>query len=209
MLPLKGGTVNDDYRTRHSEFQIDNFILTKGNWTTWGMYRQCLREVDSRERTKCELEEQLELLELDVSELESEGGAIDKRKAIELRGKRRGVGYLKREIAENERELSRFREHEQRLKEIVGELTDERRSELEADHWATKTRLMAAIDLATVGSIQPNTIPMILCLPAEIRLPILKDIKATVSEARLGKEGPLNRWLLEDLPQIPEQKKLP
>src|SRR5690606_38102694 len=56
----------NDHRAGHSEFQIEQFILTRGNWSPFGRYKQCLREIDSRRRAIQDMHLELAQLQLDL-----------------------------------------------------------------------------------------------------------------------------------------------
>ena len=184
-----------DHQGGHSDLQIERFITIKGNWTAYGRYKQCLREIDGRHRGLQELREEAELAALDLQDAarwlgsETEGTADHTRRRIARDRQQRRLDQTRRAIAEQERELQRFVELATELKQQLGELTPRRRSELERELWAVRTRAMVALDLFTSGSLSTATAELLIALPADIRRPILAAAK------QAEQQGGLFDWL--------------
>ena len=183
-----------DHQGGHSDLQIERFITIRGNWTAYGRYKQCLREIDGRHHGLQDLREEAELAELDLQDAdhlvsETEGSADHTRRRIARDRQQRRLDQTRRAIAEQERELQRFVELATELQQQLGELTPERRSELERELWAVRTRAMVALDLFTQGSLSPATAELLIALPADIRRPILAAAK------QAEQQGGLFDWL--------------
>ena len=89
---------------------------------------------------------------------------------------------------ETERELSRFVFHALRLKEEIGELTEEKRYQLETKSWAAKGLKMAAIDLMASGRISNQTYDFLFALPKESMVDIIKKLSSKKPMELLGFE---------------------
>lgn len=193
-----------DHQAGHSGLQIDQFIALKGNWTPYGRYKQCLREIDGRHRGLQELHEEAELATLDLDQAASllsglpVGTSDHVRRRIDRDRKRRRLADIQRTIADQQRELDRFVELATDLKEQIGELTPERRAVLDREMWAVRTRAMVALDMFSTGSISASTAELLIALPADMRQPILEAAHSAESD------GGLFDWLTEGPKALPE-----
>lgn len=180
-----------DHQGGHSDLQIEQFITVKGHWTTYGRYKQCLREIDKRHRGLVDLREEAELAAMDLMEAEEPAtlAVTDTRERTRLRIARdrqqRQLDQIQQTIAETERELHRFVAIASELKPQVGELTPERRNELDRELWSVRVRAMVALDMFTQGGLSPATAELLIALPAEIRKPILEDARTVQADGRL------------------------
>jgi chromosome segregation ATPase len=167
-----------DHQLYHSEFQQDYIItLRAGGPTVYGQYKQALRELFKRYRGLKELYTSRELLQIDIEELEQKETTDrfeNRRNQVRLAQKRMGMEDLEKNIQDTEREFKRFYQQATALKAQIGDLTDERRSQLDREMWQAKMQEMAAIDLQTIGRLSNNTYEMIGASPPEIRDPVLK-----------------------------------
>lgn len=167
-----------DHQLYHSEFQQDHMItLRAGGPTAYGQYKQSLRELFKRYRGLKELYTSRELLQIDIEELEQTETADrfeNRRNQVRLAQKRMGMEDLEKNIEDTEREFKRFYQQSAALKAQIGDLTDERRGQLDREMWQAKMQEMAAIDLQTMGRLSNNTYELIGCAPEEIRKPVLK-----------------------------------
>jgi len=66
------------------------------------------------------------------------------------------------------------------LKEQVGELTPERRAELDLDMWMHNIKMIAISDYFSTGRLSGNLIEIVLSLPADIRKKLLPELKESV-----------------------------
>jgi len=164
-----------DFEKFHSQFQIDNFIIGRAG-DDWARYKQALREISTRKNNLINMREQMELDEI--------GPPVWKRATLWLRPKRvRQIHAAKRrrsrlqmagEIAEIDRELARFVELAKRLRKNLGELTPDRRRELEAQTWFNKARQLILIDsIVNGGQPSATTVDFILGLPLEMQSEVL------------------------------------
>lgn len=157
-----------DVRKYHSEFQIDNFIISKGNFTEWGMYVQVLRELETRREAQ-------ELAEIEIERLESKSRSakcqFDRREAIvRLRGMRRSYD-------ERAREIRRFMSIARPLANRFVGMSEEDRAEFEQQEWIERIKFRLGVEMALVGRPSGETVEMIVSLPTEDRLRILQSPK--------------------------------
>jgi len=180
-----------DHQPGHSAFQIAHFIVTRGNWTPWGKYRQCLRELDRRRAGIEQLEHELEIAALDLADLArrwSFRATTRRRRALERRQLTRKMRDLRLQLRDVRRELNVFLAIARSLKATLGELTQEQRAALEEETWRTKLRGMAALDLATQGRISEPTLSLLLATPHDWHAPLLRQIRRAL-DARGTNEG--------------------
>ena len=119
-----------DYQPKHSQFQIDNFII--GNQgCNWSKYKQALREIDGRYNSLIGQKEDLELFDLK----RVWRWPFGRKAQIRAIRRKRDRQTLADNIAETERELRRFVEIAVKLKERIGKLDYEKRKVLESDSW--------------------------------------------------------------------------
>jgi len=198
-----------DHQMYHSDFQMDYFITARAGGTVYGQYKQALRELFKRYRGLKELYVAKKLLEVDIAELSEwrlfKGKFERARCKINLAEKKMGMEDLDRNICDTEREFEHFYGQAQVLKKEIGDLTIERRAELDRDMWEHRLKSMAAVDYLTQGRIGENTITFIQSAPPAWRHPILKSILG--DEAQRAK---LLNWFLQYdgsvcLPQIPNE----
>lgn len=193
-----------DHQSGHSDLQIDHFIVSKGNWTPYGRYKQCLREIASRHNALLEMREEAELAVLDLDdaklalEREALGTPAAVRKRVACDRQRRRLESIHRTVATQQRELDRLVALATDLKQQVGELTDDRRAELDAELWSVRVRAMVALDMFTSGHLSQSTAELLIALPVEIRQPILQSAKN--AEAT----GELFDWLEQGPRALPQ-----
>ncbi len=182
-----GSFVEDDQRGMTS-FQLENFVAGRTGGTVYGQYKQVCREIAKRWRAWQEANEKWALLRIDINELEeSEGRLHDKefeamRAKIHIAQKNRQyfeLGTLKETL---EREVDVLMAFGHELKQRLGKLTDERRSQLEQDLWVFRTRKQAYLDVNAMGRISRQTADMALSLPLDLRNKLLEDLRKPVSE---------------------------
>jgi hypothetical protein len=151
-----------DHQELHSNFQIENFIIgSQGD--QWAQYKQCLREIKVRRDT---LKDDYGKIAALSHARKKNNFALTKKQKAKRAAIVRQVNALMGTISERERELKRFVVMATGLKKQIGEITDEKREQLEAQSWAAKGRKLAAIDLMAYGRIQTQTLEFIFSLPA-------------------------------------------
>ena len=183
----------------HSEFQIEHFIVGRGNFTPYARYKQAVREIEKRERAADEL-----LLTIEEQTLDLEAARKRwcftrwqrRKRGNELIRKRLALASARRTFEENEFELQRFHELAAEARGELGEITTERIGQLDAEMWESKLRAMVATDLIVQGRLSGPTLELLVSIPQEIRQPILADMRETLEALRIGRDGPLVRALL-------------
>jgi len=176
-------TLLADHQLYHSEFQMDYFITTKAGGTTYGYYKQALRELFKRYRGLKELLTSKQLLQVDIDELEhkiksNNADEFEQRRSeIKLCQNRMGMEDLERNIGDTTREFKHFYNQALGLKEQIGELTDEVRKQLDEDMWRHQIKMMAAIDYIQRGRLGESVMSMLQSTPKGWRMPLVQEIK--------------------------------
>lgn len=175
-----------DHQEKHSDFQIDNFIVG-GQGDTWAQYKQALREIAGRRDSLQALKEDLELLELERRRFKffriGERAQAAARIAAARRIRKRAA--MVQSIAQTERELKRFVGIALELKNAIGDIDKIRRRELEAESWARKARKMAAVDIFLSGSLSRQTMDFLLSFPKEQRKMIFSGFESVTKDRLL------------------------
>ena len=164
----------NDHQIYHSNFQMDNFITIRSGETQYGQYKQAFRGLKELYIAK-------ELLQVDIDESETQHQCklefVQKRAGINLAKHRMDMEDLERNIEHTEREFKRFYAQADALKEQIGELTPEKRNQLDQEMWIHKLKSMVAIDYITKGRIGENALAFMRSIPKEIRKSLLVEIK--------------------------------
>ena len=188
-----------DHELGNSDFQ-DYFLVTvRAGGTTWGMYKQTLRELYKRLRGLREVWCDLQIARMDIPEASSERSRIERIRALlRFEESERSMQNLKREI----RIFYNLAKH---LKSMIGEVDEKRRWSLEYELWEYRAREMVALDIGS-GHAFPsaNTLEHLAALPVEIRQSALDGIK----------DGKIVKWYSNQgrellLPSIHELEEIP
>jgi hypothetical protein len=184
----------EDHQSFHSEFQIDNFIVRKNGVTTWGQYKQALRELLSRESSLKSLYVNIRQIEIDLDEVEYEIDILkasqDIKDGFELRRKEldrlsciEGLKGSEDTLKDTIREFTRFYNITAHLKDKLGDITPEKRLKLEDAHWLYSTKKKIAEDVMETGTISLETRRSINAFPTEKRIE-LRRLLANKDEVR-------------------------
>jgi len=178
-----------DYEKNHSIFQIDNFIIGKQG-DLWAQYKQCLREMRGRIDNLEVLNGELELIKIEIASFKLcwPSKTAIKKKRMKKVWKKRKLEVIAANIIDTEREAVRFAEIAEKLKGELGEITPERRYQLETESWKNKGIKMAAIDILATGRISNQTYDFIFSLPKESQLELFSKLSAKQPMALLGFE---------------------
>lgn len=169
-----------DHQLYHSEFQQDYLITTRAGGTTYGMYKQALRELYKRYRGLKQLYGEKELLQVDIDELEvskADNEFEQRKNDIKHAQKVMQMEEMDKNIEETEREFKRFYQQAVTLKQQIGELTEEKRNALDRDMWEYRLKETAAIDYISQGRLLNTTVENIMSLPIEWRHRVLEEVK--------------------------------
>lgn len=162
-----------DHQSLHSDLQIDAWILNEGNPTDWGRYQQSLRELHSRRGAVESLTREADLALLDLEQCRRSrpwfGSARRQRWATQLEQQRCRLRDVLASLAEHRRELERFHAAANVLRASLGEITPERRAELDRELWLARIQQMAAVEIVANGRIGPQLVKMVAALPADLR----------------------------------------
>ena len=149
-----------DCFTGHDDTQISSFMIIKNGGTTWGCYRQALRELSSRVKTLQaswigvqKLHRKSENLEDDLEKLELQ---------MELAGVYEHVETVKREAA-------KIYTIACSLKQIIGDLDAERIKILNEELWVHKIKIHAVQDILDNGKLSAETRSLIQSLSKPLK----------------------------------------
>lgn len=163
-------TLLNDHEIYHSDFQIAEFIINgDAHGNVYGMYKQALRELAKRKQTLRQnyIDAHRKLDELTHS----------KDDGLDVRELGFALEDFQCTIKHIEREFRQFFTHAVRLKELLGDITLERRRELDKGMWEHRAKHMAAMDLLTLGHFQEKTFNMISSFPDKERAELLHFTK--------------------------------
>ena len=182
-----------DHQKYHSALQMDSFITTRaGSYHPYGMYVQCLRELNGRYyslRQKYIEDEEIEVKELALrSRIRRWCWTLRQRlsrRLLELELRKLAIARegSAQGRADKEREFKRFLAQALVLKERVGDLSEERREELDRDLWVCRLKQKLAIDLIREGVPSSTFYEVLPTLPGSMRVALWKalaDPKETV-----------------------------
>jgi len=201
-------TLLDDHQTGMSQFQDDYLVTTRAGGTLYGQYKQALRELYKRFRGLRELTSNNARLQIDIEELETQIKDGDdtfytKRKKVDYKEKVMLMEESQRAISDTKREFMRFYQQAAHLKEKIGELTDEKRHQLDMEMWEFKIKEMAVIDWISSGRLRNSTFEFLHSCPKEMK-------KRLANAISLKNQNKLIEWydtkeeqhIPTDLPEI-------
>jgi len=200
-------TLLDDHQTGMSQFQDDYLVTTRAGGTLYGQYKQALRELYKRFRGLRELTCNNERLQIDIEELSEKVNTTDgfeKRRAeVDYKEKVLLMEESQRAIKDTEREFKRFYQQASYLKEQIGELTDEKRHQLDTEMWVFKIKEMAVVDWVSNGRLRNNTFEFLHSLPKELKLEVAEALKLQNQNALVEWYATKEEYHIpEDLPEI-------
>jgi len=173
-----------DHRLYHSEFQQDYFITTRSGGTVYGQYKQSLRELYKRFRGLKGLYHDRDMAQVDLDELEEKilnEDNFDKfeqrRNKLNFDKKSLDMIEMNKNIEDTEREFKRFYQQAYSLKMAVGELTEEKRNELDKAMWLHKLKEICAVDFISSGRLKNTTVELINSVPVVERKELLAEVK--------------------------------
>lgn len=179
----------NDHQIGMSKFQDDYFVTQKAGGTLYGQYKQALRELFSRFNILRDEFFNYEMKKVDVEKLRNDletnkiTNYYEKKKAELELWRQEIVLYEKsRQVDEIKREFFNFYRQAVHLKGLIGEITEERRNELEKDMFIWRTKASAAVDYIMTGRMSTETFSMITSFPKEIKYKLLEELKADNSE---------------------------
>jgi hypothetical protein len=159
-----------DYQGLHSDFQIENFVI--GNeGDKWAQYKQCLREIKARIGDAESEEAKLRYLET-----KNKMPWLKRLLHRKVIANGNNLTGLKNKRKEKKREFDCLVKIAKQLKAQIGEVTDERRQQLELESWTAKGLKLAAIDILSSRTISNQTYEFIFSLPKDSQVRILKTL---------------------------------
>ena len=196
----------DDHQTGMSQFQDDYLVTVRAGGTLYGQYKQALRELYKRFRGLRELTSNNARLQIDIEELElqiknSDDSFYARRKQIDYKEKIMLMEESQRVIKDTKREFTRFYQQAAYLKGKIGDLTDEKRHQLDMEMWEFKIKEMAVIDWVTSGRIRNNTFEFLHSCPKAMKLKLAASIQSQ-DELIEWYDSKEECHIPEDLPEI-------
>ena len=178
-------TLLDDHQTGMSQFQDDYLVTTRAGGTLYGQYKQALRELYKRFRGLRELTSNNARLQIDIEELEykvkyatdNDNQFKVKKNEVDLKEKIMLMEESQRAIKDTKREFTRFYQQAAYLKEKIGELTDEKRHQLDMEMWEFKIKEMAVIDWISSGRLRNSTFEFLHACPKEMKMRIAQELQ--------------------------------
>jgi len=163
-----------DYEDRHTDFQIDNFIVGCAG-DAWAQYKQALREIKARYDILKGKYPRLKRVRAGLDALKERAG--DKRSRINYQRLYSLYKSLAADVSKTYGEFKRFVALAEALKAEIGEITPEKRKRLEQQSWVNKARRLVAIDVISSGRIGPQTVDFIFSLPTPMAFELLGEIR--------------------------------
>ena len=187
---MKLQTLLQDHQLFHSTFQQDYLITTKAGGTIYGQYKQSLRELYKRFRGLRETHYNDRNLQTRIKKLEYNlNNEKDKFKKeflqIELDKNMWLQEESERVVTETKREFSRFYQQACTLKKMVGNLTPERRKQLDEEMWEYRIKEMVALDFVASGRLGRGTYEMINASSKKIKKTVLDIVKDKDKQTKL------------------------
>lgn len=176
-----------DFQRFHSSLQIDSFITTRaGAGHTYGMYIQALRELEARWGSYRASILRRKGLVIDIEEASLlvrklvwtwRGRIARKRAELRLEELRARLEFVEKVEPDRLREFKRFLNQAISLKEVIGELTEARREQLDQDLWLHKLRQKLAIDYLRDGKPSVSMLEILPALPPKFRKQLVADCR--------------------------------
>lgn len=175
-----------DCFTGHDDTQISSFMIIKNGGTSWGCYRQALRELSSRVKT---LQSSWIGLQKLNRKLDNPADELEKLELdLELAGVYEHMETVKREAA-------KIYTIACSLKQVIGELDAEKIKTLNEEFWVHKIKVNCVQDLLDNGKLSAETRSLIQSLS--------KPLKKIIQEA-LAEPQDLVDWFIEFETAVPE-----
>lgn len=202
-----------DLEGTHSTYQVRNFIVGRIGLTPYGMYKQCLMELQARIGS-------IRTAAFKIKEVHIKRDALTVKKEdllgkihdIKQQGPVRRDFNLQLKVIDSNieafhtsmqgtfREFLYFWRLAKHLKNQLGEITPENRVALERESWIRQAQVQASSDLVIHGRISEKGWNLLFALP-----PV--DREQVIKHTRQGTEA-LQSWLLALDPNLPSEESL-
>lgn len=181
----------------HSQWQIEHaMIASNGFGTTYGRFRQALRELAAREDIIAEQGDAIEDATMELARQERRYRwhlAWNRaRLAVDIRRNRRRLEHQRRRLADTEREQAIIYAECQRYAAELGDLSQDRIAELDREMWHHYWRMrLVAEMLVHRGAVTPGFLVEVAKLPDDLRRDLSgiakrrDDVDALAREMRL------------------------
>ena len=172
-----------DHEMYHSRLQQDYFITARDYSTPYGCYKQSLREVHSRVASLKATYFEIEKLKIDIMETESllstpqQSNFRTMRLELDLKQKNSKLHDCLEQFNGQAQEFMRFYQQADYLKQQIGELSPERKDQLDREMWEARIKEIAAYDYITTGKLSKTVLELSFCLPANMKVPLMKSLQ--------------------------------
>lgn len=187
-------TVLSDHRTGQDATQLGSFVL--GGRTEYGTYKQAVRELYKRIRGLRQMITDRDVLLLDIEdkkeEIETLEGRDKQRAELKLRSMYGQLEEAERGIVDTKREAALFYREAALIKSKIGELTEEKRADLDREEWKWWHLKRAAMDKLTSGRVSEVVLKNLISLPISERqewLSVIKDDQALINLLETSEYG--------------------
>lgn len=170
------GELLEDFQGKHTNYQIDNFIIKINGKTAYGQYKQALRELNSRFKNLININFEIEELKISIRKkrYEAENSREGIRK-IELDRLLINLSFREKDFEEIFREFKIFFAKANVLKEVLGNISD-KKDQLEAEFWEQNFIEKIAIDIAYIGTISSSNLETLTSMPTDSKIHIINKI---------------------------------
>lgn len=174
-----------DYEPFHSNFQIRQFIVFRTGVTLYGAYKQVVREIWARLNGLYGTLGDLRLATSRVALPPPSSPTSWQSKPKDVPP----VGFAEFEqfvaLKDTCRELTILLAYATIIRSRLGDLSQHRVWELEADYWVCRTKLTVARDIIHCGRLGPDTIELIHSMPGRYRDEITNTLATASGVGRL------------------------
>lgn len=171
----------NDHQQGHSTFQMAHLITGKSGCNVFGWYKQTLWELVARWQTLRSAYIEMEIVEAEIEELETEPPT--RKTALEIKKRQIGLEHSRLGLRDTEREFAHFYQQAEALKAEYDQLTPEQLAAQECEHWINHARTHVALDLLADDRPSKSTWSLLAAMPQAMREAV--------------KMEDAGRWLLE------------
>lgn len=172
-----------DFQAKHSNLQMGAFIVDKSaHGHPYGRYMQALRELHSRYAHVQNLQWDIRESSLDLADLLDVGLDTDLRTPLAIERLEHKLSAMRDTLAEVKRELEFFHAAASECKLLVGELTPERRDNLDREFWVHRLRFKAAVDIFREGRPSIGVVESVASLPTEMREAVIQFLQPAAAK---------------------------
>jgi hypothetical protein len=184
-----------DYNESYGTFQLGRMIVARAGGTQYGIYRQALRELNTRIETLKGLYLEEEELLVDMSECVEKRSDTSisqydmEREAIKVKRCQLRTHTLKRKIERKVDEVKHLFNVAKKMKGILGEITPERRDRLETELSIYHIKRCAIFEMQAFGKLSYGSVESIFSLDSVDRMQLTEVLKSPETMKEFLLEG--------------------